>query len=312
MPGKAFVDPLEEEADAAEASVVGKRSGELAERVGKAREEQTEEVEVQEPDDDEEEEAAAKTRAEKRSERGRNRVSARERAAAAEARAEVLREQLEAERSQRAQTRPAETQQNNSEVVRHEKRYLDITAEQKRLFNEYQSARDLTPAQEAEFERRAHVLEVQKNNALADMREAHLAPQRAQAERERAQAARAPDVYANPRALEYAAGEFRKRIALGEADTPELHDAVCEEARQVILGKRPAPDAAQRARATGMGNGARAPMSGQQPVRLSMPKGSPMYRMAVAAYPNDDPGVACQKWANKHGKSYNEAISKRA
>lgn len=311
MPGKAFVDPIEEEADAAEAAVVGKRSGELAERMSKAREEQTEEVEVQEPDDDEEEEAAAKTRAEKRSERGRNRVSARERAAAAEARAQVLEEQLAAARN--APSRATETQPNNSgEIARLEQKYESILAEQERLFNEYQRATNLTPAQEADFKQRAARLEFQKTAAVVEIREAHQAPQRRAEEHKRSMAARAPDVYANPTALAYAAGEYQKRLAMGEPDSQELHDAACEEARQVILGKRPAPDAAQRARATGMGNGARAPMGGQQPVRLSMPKGSPMYRMAVAAYPNDDPGVACQKWANKHGKSYNEAISKRA
>lgn len=309
---KAFVDPLDEEADAAEASVVGKRSGELAERVSKAREEQTEEVEVQEPDDDDEEEAqVAKTREQKRSERGRNRVSARERAAAAEARAQVLEEQLAAARN--APSRAVETQPNNGgEIARLEKRYEDILSEQERLFNEYQRATNLTAAQEADFKQRAARLEFQKTAAVVEIREAHQAPQRRAEEHKRAMAARAPDVYANPTALAYAAGEYQKRLSMGEADTLELHDAACEEARQVILGKRPPPDAAQRARATGMSNGARAPMGGQQPVRLSMPKGSPMYRMAVAAYPNDDPGVACQKWANKHGKSYNEAVSKRA
>ena len=307
----AFKDPIEEEADAAEAAIVGKRSGELAERMKAAREDDAEEVEVQEPDDDDEEEAqVAKTREQKRSERGRNRVSARERAAAAEARAQVLEEQLAAARN--APSRAPEPQQNNNEIARLEKKYEDILSEQERLFNEYQRAQGLTPAQEADFKARAARLEFQKTAAVVEIREAHQAPQRRAEEHKRSMASRAPDVYANPTALAYAAGEYQKRLAMGEPDSQELHDAACEEARQVILGKRPAPDQAQRARATGMSNGVRAPVGAQQPVRLSMPKGSPMYRIAVAAYPNLDPGAACQKWANTHGKGYTEAIKKRA
>lgn len=306
---KPFVDPIDEEADAAEASVVKNRAGELAERIGKAREDETEEIEVQEPDDDDEaEEREAKTRAEKRSERGRNRVSARERAAAAEARAQALQEQLDAQRSQTRQVAP---QVDDGAVAAAEKRYDAIVAEQERLFHEYQRAQNLTPAQEADFQRRAKELDFRKTNAAVDIREAHNAPRRVAEEHKRAMAARAPDVYGNQAALAYAAGEYQKRLAMGEKDSIELHDLVMEEARQVILGKRPPPDASQRARATGMSNGARAPIGAQQPVRLSMPKGSPMYRMALAAYPNDEPGVACQKWANKHGKRFNEEAAKR-
>lgn len=308
---KPFVDPLDEEADAAEASTVKNRAGELAERMKAAREDDAEEVEVQEPDDDDEEEAqVAKTREQKRSERGRNRVSARERAAAAEARAQVLQEQLEAARN--APSRAPEPQQNNNEIARLEKKYEDILSEQERLFNEYQRATNLTAAQEADFKQRAARLEFQKTAAVVEIREAHQAPQRRNEEHKRAMAARAPDVYGNPTALAYAAGEYQKRLAMGEPDSQELHDAACEEARQVILGKRPPPDQAQRARASGMSNGARAPVGSQAPVRLSMPKGSATYRLAVAMYPNDEPGVACQKWANKHGKRYAEAVSKRA
>lgn len=309
---KAFVDPLDEEADAAEASTVKNRAGELAERVKAAREDDAEEVEVQEPDDDDEEEAqVAKTREQKRSERGRNRVSARERAAAAEARAQVLQEQLEAARN--APSRAPETQPNNGgEIAKLEQKYESILAEQERLFNEYQRAQGLTPAQEADFKQRAARLEFQKTAAVVEIREAHNAPRQRIEEHKRSMAARAPDVYGNPTALAYASGEYQKRLAMGEKDSIELHDAVMDEARQVILGKRPPPDQAQRARATGMSNGARAPVGAAAPVRLSMPKGSPTYRLAVAMYPNDEPGVACQKWANKHGKRYAEAISKRA
>lgn len=308
----AFKDPIDEEADAAEASLVGKRSSELAERISKAREGEAEEIEVQEPDDDEEEEKAAKSRSEKRSERGRDRVSLRERTAAAEARTELLREQLETERSQRTQTRTHDAQPNNNEVARLERNYEAVLAQQKTLFNEYQRAQSLTPAQEAEYERRAAVLDYQKTNALVELRDANNAPQRAREEHKRLMSARAPDVYANLTALAYAAGEYQKRLAMGEADTLELHDAACEEARQVILGKRPPPDQAQRARATGMGSGARAPVGAGAPVKLSMPKGSPIYKIAVAMYPNDEPGVACQKWANKHGKAFNERVKARA
>jgi hypothetical protein len=302
-----FKDPLDEEADAAESRSVSKHAGELAERVREAREDEPAEVEVQEPDEEEDEEVTP-SRAERRSARGRERVSSRERAAAAEARAQVLQEQLEATRSSRAEREPAREQ---NQVAHLEKQYGDILEQQERLFNEYQRAQGLTPAQDADYRRRAAILDMQKTSKVVEIREAHTAPQRAAEERGRALAIRAPDVYADRRALAYASAEFQKRTLMGEADTTELHDLVCEEARQVILGKRPAPSAATRQRATGMSSGTRGP-SAEAPVRLSMPKGSPMYNMARAAYPNDEPGVACQKWANKNGKQFSSLTGKRS
>jgi hypothetical protein len=302
-----FKDPLDEEADAAESSAVSKHAGALAEKVREAREEEHPEVEVKEPDEEEEEEAPP-GRAERRSARGKDRLSSRERAAAAEARAQVLQEQLEASRASRSEREPE--RQTPNQVALLENQYGEIVEQQERLFNEYQRAQNLTPAQDAEYRRRAAILDMQKTNKVVEIRETHTAPQRAREEKGRMLAQRAPDVYANERALAYAAGEFQKRLAMGEADTTELHDLVCEEARQVVLGKRPAPDAAQRQRASGMGGGAR-PAGGSAPVKLSMPKGSPLYNLARAAYPNDEPGVACQKWANKNGKQFSSAAGKR-
>ena len=108
-------------------------------------------------------------------------------------------------------------------------------------------------------------------------------------------------MYESPAALRYAQGVYEKRIAMGHQGTTELHDAVCQEAREVILGKRPKPDAAQRQRASGMSSGSRVTSTPDR-ATINMPKGSDYDKIARAAYPKLEPAQARQKWANTVGK----------
>ncbi len=280
---------------------------------GPVDDDDTNEVVVQEkpePDDDDElEPEIPKTRDEKRA--ARRRQSLREQTAAAEAKAEVYRQELESLRTRGGATQPAPQGNANAHLDR---QYLEVEKEQESLIAEYRRLeRDgkLTDAIDNEMRGKARVLEIRRTALVVDMKSAYDAPRRAQEAQISELQRRHPEVWANQAALRYAEGEFNKRIARGEPDTMETHDAAAEEAKQVILGKRPKPDGAARARATGMSGGSRGAPARDAPVSLSMPVGSRMYQLACARYPNLEPKQACQKWANSNGKAFLEASSKR-
>lgn len=304
----AFKDPLDEEADAAEGKIVGNHAEKLSQRMNAAREEDTEAVSVEpdEPDDDEEDAVVEPTRRDKRA----NRTTARERAAAAEARAEAYREALTLSGRDKVERGAPPPQANQlagiDGLIR--KNYAD----QEQLHNEYNARvraageRGLSADEEQKFKDRAIDLDVANKTLVADRRDAVRAPARAEEARVASLKARAPDVYENEKAFQYARGFYNQEIARGVPDTLELHDASMEEARRVILGKRPKPDAAQRQRMTGLGGGTRAPSRDAGATTISMPKGSHLYRMAIARYPDLEPAQACQKWAQRSGKQYLE------
>lgn len=294
---KPLKDPIDEEADEAEGKSVAKHAGALAERIASAREaDEPESFEVEEPEETDEVDEVAPSRRDRRAARQTNR----ERLAAAEARAATLEEVLKSGRQGGPDAPRAPAAPNQAAVQQAENFYGQVLTEQETLFKEYHSKQNLTDAEDKDYRRRAAVLDLKKTRAALQVDEAYRAPQRAQEEHNRQNAARHPDVYGNNAALQYATGEFNKRVARGEPDNIETHDAAMEEARQVILGKRPRPDAAQRARATGMSSGGKATGAVDRP-KIDMPKGSHQYRMAVAMYPNLEPAQACQKWVNQHG-----------
>jgi len=288
-----------EDSDQEEAAVA-KHIGGMRERMGAAKEGETDEVSVEAPepeeDDEDESEVAQPTRRDKRA----SRMSSRERAAAAEAEAKVLREQL-AERSRPVPGTQQAPVANTAEVDR---RIRGTYAELQRLEDDYSRAqqnRTLTAAMETEMREKAMELEMQKISLAAERREIVTAPRRRQEELTRQLERENSDVYGDPRALQFAAGRVNQLIAQGRKDSKELHDEVMEEARRTILGKRPKPDAIERQRATGMSGGPRtAPATASR--TIPMPKGSHYYKMAVSMYPDLDAGAACQKWAQTVGK----------
>lgn len=304
----AFKDPLDEEADAAEGRSVAKGANALRDRMNAARSTDTEEVVVEEPDDDDDDEAEAaeareaqQTRREKRA----GRVTARERAAAAEAEARVLREQL----AQRPAAPQVPARGPNGAVAEIDQKLRDGYKRQEGLFAEYESKRGkLSEREEGEYRDRAVELDVELKMLAAERYEVVNEPKRRQQAILEQARSEWPDVYGNQQAIDYAAGRLRQLIALGHQDSKQLHDQVMQETREAVLGKRPKPDALQRQRATGITSAA-APGAAPAQVKLSMPKGSPLYRMATAMYPDLDPAQACQKWANKNGKKFSELSS---
>lgn len=294
--------PKEDDDDTGESELASRGIKQFRDHMDNAADEDDDAVvAVQEPEEEEEldETPQAPSRRDKRAAR----QSSRERAAAAEAEAKVLREQLESERRRPAPVFAQPAQQQGNPVENIDKEIRRTTAEQKRLFEEYSAkAGKLSASEEQEFHDRALNLEVAKNTLIIDRREALMAPQRQREQRISELKARHPDVFANPAAERYAQAVWNAKMARGEPDVPEAVDAAMEEARQVILGKRPPPDKAARSRATGMGSLGRFVSPQKEVQQIRMPKGSDYDKMARAAYPNLDPAAARQKWANGPGR----------
>lgn len=265
-----------------------------------AREEDTAEVSTEAPEPEEEDDepeapAPAQTRREKRE----GRMSARERAAAAEARAQVLQEQLE-----QVRRAPPTTEHQAPITGDVDNRIRATYKEIEKLETEYATGlqnKTMTPELERQLRDRVQELDIQRMELAAERRELQTAPQRRQQELTQRLARENPDVYGNPVAARWAHARAQQYMALGERDSQELHDKVMQETREQILKVRPKPDAIEKQRASGMSSARAAPAAEKK--TISMPKGSAYYKMAVAAYPNLDPGAACQKWAQKVGKN---------
>ena len=307
---------LGEDDDVSDDQLVSKHSNELARAMRAARapaaEEEVEAEEPPEPDDDDEAEEAAAV-APSRSEKRAARVTSRERAAAAEAREQVLREQLAELRN--APAREARQAPQGNPVAAIEARIRDNYARQEAAHDEWNRLQASGKMGKADQERLRNLgidLDVEKTTLIAERRDALLAPQREAKSRMDALAARAPDVYESERALQYARGYFNQQLALGKADNMELHDEAMQVAREAVLGKRARPDAAQKQRGAGMRSGARPGGNAEAPVRISMPRGSDMDRIARAAYPKLDAAQARQKWVNENGKEYMRLQQERA
>lgn len=293
--------------DADEAAIAEKGARAFAEHQNRsAAAEDDAEVPVEEPGESDDEELdetpKAPDRAQQRRQRNADRISARERAAAAEARAEMLAQQLEEERRRpyQAQQQP----QQGNQLEQFDRQIREVTNAQKRLHEDYTArAGRLTQREEQEFFDRAERLEIEKGTLIADRRNAMLAPQRETEARVAELRNRHPDVFANPAALRYAQGEWNKLQALGRPDNRETVDQAFQEARERVLGVRPAPDQSTRQRLSGMGSRTAGNSPSQRSAgSIQMPKGGVYDRMARAAFPKLDPAEARQKWANTVGR----------
>jgi hypothetical protein len=282
-----------------EEAAVGKHLSGMRERMAGAKDIDTDEVSVEVPEGEEEDDDESEVAPNRREKRA-GRTTARERAAAAEAEAKVLREQL----AERNRPVPGNGPTPISSTAEVDRRIRSTYAELQRLEDDYtraQQTRTLTAEREAEMRERAIELDVQKSTLAAERRDILNAPRRRQDELRNQLERENADVYGDPRALQFAAGRVNQLMAEGRKDSKELHDEVMEETRRRILGKRPKPDAIERQRATGLSTGPRAasPTAGRT---IPMPRGSHYYKMAVSMYPELDAGAACQKWAQTVGK----------
>lgn len=301
-----------EETDTDEASL-GERGARAFRQhlAGAAEEEDTLEVQ-DEPEEDEPETEVAPSRQERRTRRGAERVSSRERAAAAEAEAKVLREQLETERTRAAQLPQSQAQRQGNPVEHIDREYRATIEEMGKLDEEYArlvQEKKLTTQQDRDMREKWANLDLKKGTLIVERREVLTAPKREAEARQNALRSRFPDVYGNPKAHQYAAALWNMETARGAAEDDALHEQVMARTREEFLGKRPPPSAASKNRASGMSAGARPAPGGK--VEVKMPRGQEIDRMARAAYPNLEPAQARQKWANRNGAAYSEMLKSR-
>jgi hypothetical protein len=116
-----------------------------------------------------------------------------------------------------------------------------------------------------------------------------------------------PEVYANPRAYQFAAATFERRKALlgpNETVTNDLIDEVMSEAiTQFKLGKKSAPSASEKSRLSGVpSSGTGGGSSRSEGIQMT----PELRRMAVAAYSELPEAEAVKKWVNGTGKRLRE------
>lgn len=268
------------------------------------------EVEI-DPDADLDSDTRPETRKERRANRFREAENKR---VAAESRAEAL--AAENTRLMQLSTRPQVQQPQRSPTADLDQELSGVFRDQEALFREYADVErqhnGAVPADVHEkYLERSRSLDQKKASVHYRIEERHRAPHRAQEALTMQLRNEWPDIYSNPKAIEYVVGAMQMRRARGEADSKELHDSCAQEARQVILGVRPAPDAAQRARASGVTRGGGA--------LGAAPKGAgsivftrELKAIATAMYPRLTEAEAMQRWANKVGPKHLASAASRA
>lgn len=112
-----------------------------------------------------------------------------------------------------------------------------------------------------------------------------------------------PDVYRNQNAFQYAQGKAQQRLALGEQITPQVVDEIMTETMATFkIGAKPAPTANDRAKLSGMPASGGGGGGGKAGVTLT-----PVLRqMAIAAYDHLPEEEAIKAWTNKTGKRLRE------
>lgn len=270
---------------------------------------------AEQPGDSDEQKQARK---EKRQERGRLRQAADE----ARQQAAILHQQLQEERAARVATETTarhiaefarasqQPQRDPWEVAMENEvtsRRASLRAEHENLvrserYTPEQQQRMLAEWQKTEI--RLQELVNGRANYYRDMQAQQAAPQQETRAREIAAQEqikiRYPDILANPRATAYMDLTFQRMTkAEGRENNWDTGDLAAAETRRAFrMGTRPAPDAATKARYSGVGGGANGHANGDGSIDM-IPK---FKRMAEALFPDDKPSVAYKKWAQGPGK----------
>jgi flagellar motility protein MotE (MotC chaperone) len=271
------------------------------------------EVEVEDEDEEvtpEEPVAARPSRKERRAERGAVREE-NERLRAREAELDAENRRLHAEaavaRAMPQQHQGPDPLERDIEAVDQDIRQLHESAQAN--WNKWtQAERDGAQRKLREFERK-------KAKVYRDMDERETGPRQPQITPEQ-QAANAvrymvrqknPDVFNDKRAYAYADAEFKKRLALGQVETPELMQECIDEARDVVLRGSSQRSNDVKHKFTGQRGGPGSGGSKSTVVKATQE----LKAIAKAAYPQLEPAQAMQKWANENGKRYNELMNSK-
>lgn len=181
-----------------------------------------------------------------------------------------------------------------------------IYAEQQSAYQAAQAelaAGKMTPERTKHYERIARDIDTRRARVNARREIALTEPIRQQTTLRQQWEAKHPEVYANPRAYEYAEGRFKQRRAMGETITNAVVDEIMEEAKvQFKLGGKPAPSASERARMSGTASSGSGGGGSKEPIVLSRQ----LRRIAIAAYDHLPEEEAIKRWTAKTGKRMRE------
>lgn len=186
-------------------------------------------------------------------------------------------------------------------------------AELDKIYDEQQSAYmaaqaeiqagKMTPERTKHYERIARDIDTRRARVHARREIAMTEPIRQQNTARQQWEQKHPEVYANPRAFQYATGRYQQRLAMGEQITNQVVDEIMEEAKvQFKLGGKPAPTVSERARLSGTASSGGSGGGGKEPITLSRQ----LRKIAVAAYDDLPEEEAIKKWTAKTGKRMRE------
>ena len=279
-------------------------------------------VEPDPNDDDAEQEGDTEEKKAERRERRKERGTLRAAAEEERRRREDLERQLTEERAARAATE--QTARMVAEYARSQAQ-PQVDPWQQAIENEVQPKRQALMAEHRQLaESGKYTPEEQKRLALEwnklDQRQQEIITHKAlyyrdlqaqqtvpqQEERARIIAAneqikiRYPDILQNPQAAEYMNLTFmRMTRAEGKPNTWDTGDLAAAETRRAFkMGNRPAPDAATKARYSGVGGGANGHTNGDGKIEMT----GRFKKLAESLYPDMPPAKAHKKWAEGPGK----------
>lgn len=159
---------------------------------------------------------------------------------------------------------------------------------------------------QAHYERIAREIETAKNRVFVRSEIAQTAPAQRAEQARQIWEQKYPEVYANPRAYQFAEATYKRRTALlepGQAITNELVDEVMNETMtQFRLGPKKAPSASERSRLSGVPSSGAGGGGGTPGIQMT----PTLRRIAMAAHEDLPEEEAIKAWVNKTGKRLRE------
>lgn len=239
----------------------------------------------------------------------------------AEAKAEVLEAENMRLRVQVSATPAPQLAPQQPQADPYEEKLEDLFDKRTALYDSYTARRASTtpptPAEEKDFMRKARKLEVEQQETIARkvMGPVGAPRQSAQQAQQQALNARHYDVMSDSRAQQWADGEYKKRLAMGESASVVLYDTVMDETRkQFRIGpyrEGGIPDPDHQRRYTGS-SAARGGAGGGAPKPKSIIMTGELKRIADHAYPHiKDEKKRHTKWATTAGPGYLRAERER-
>lgn len=188
-------------------------------------------------------------------------------------------------------------------------RRLDAVYEKQReAFTSYQAEaltaggeEKIKPERKRHYESVARAIEAEKAEVIAEKVLSRRAPAQEMAQAQQVWRQKYPEVYQDPRALQYATATWKRREAMGAQPSNEIVDEIMEETRATFkLGPKRAPSERERASMSGMPSGGGGG-GGSSSGGIQMTK--ELRQMATALYSDLPEDQAVKKWVDGAGKA---------